>query len=99
MGNYFCYDYPACLEAEIEQEFDVTPQKYGYLYSVYAIPNLILPLFGGILFDKYGNRVCLLVFTTILMIGQGIFTLGGYKMKYWVMLMGRVIFGIGCESM
>jgi len=99
MGNYFCYDYPACLEGEIELEFDVSAAKYGYLYSVYAIPNLILPLFGGILFDKYGNRVCLMWFTSLLMLGQGIFTFGGYKMKYWVMLLGRAVFGIGSESM
>ena len=69
MGNYFCYDYPACLESQIEEEFDVTPTTYGYLYSVYAIPNVILPLFGGILFDKYGSRICLVAFTFILMIG------------------------------
>jgi MFS family permease len=99
MGNYFCYDYPACLEDAIETEFDVTPTVYGYLYSVYAIPNLILPLFGGILFDKYGSRICLVGFTCILMIGQGVFMVGGYKQKYWLMLLGRAIFGIGCESM
>jgi MFS family permease len=99
MGNYFCYDYPACLELEIETEFDVSNAEYGYLYSVYAIPNLILPLFGGILFDKYGNRVCLLCFTSILMLGQGLFTFGGYQMNYAVMLLGRAVFGIGSESM
>jgi MFS family permease len=69
MGNYFCYDYPACLEEAIETEFNVTPTGYGLTYSVYAIPNIVLPLFGGILFDKYGNRICLVVFTAILAIG------------------------------
>jgi len=28
--------------------------KYNLLYSVYSYPNLILPLFGGLMIDKLG---------------------------------------------
>lgn len=31
--------------------------------------------------------------------GQGIFMLGGYRNQFSLMLIGRGIFGIGCESM
>jgi hypothetical protein len=54
VGNYFCYDNPAALETYIEQHLDVTPSKYGLLYTVYAIPNTILPLVGGLFLDKIG---------------------------------------------
>lgn len=98
VGNYFCYDYPAYLEVNIEDEFDVTPQKYGLLYSVYGIPNLVLPFFSGMLYDRYGSRNCMNVFSFLVMVGQGVVMLGGYTMNYNLLLAGRFIYGIGCEN-
>jgi len=69
------------------------------LYTVYAIPNTILPLVGGLFLDKIGTRNGLLLFTTVLALGQGIFMVGGYRLNFELMLIGRVVFGIGCESM
>jgi len=77
----------------------VSEEQYGLLYTVYAIPNLVLPLVGGIFLDKVGQRNGLLLFTVILCLGQGIIMLGGYQLSFPLMLVGRVIFGIGCESM
>jgi len=39
------------------------------------------------------------MFTVILTIGQGVFTIGGYKDSYLIMMIGRFIFGLGGESM
>ena len=99
MGNYFCYDYPASLEIQIEETFGISTTKYGLLYTVYAAPNLIMPLIGGVLSDKLGKRITLLVMCVFLCLGQGIFALGGYYLNFNVMLVGRVLYGIGCESM
>ncbi len=44
-------------------------------------------------------RIGLLLFTSILTVGQFVFALGGIKNKYGVMLAGRVIFGLGGECM
>ena len=33
--------------------------KYGWLYSIYSFPNIILPLFGGFMADKLGEQVLL----------------------------------------
>ena len=68
-GACFCYDYPACLEIQIEEEFNVKHRTYGLLYTVYAIPNLILPLFGGLLFDYIGARNGLMIYTAIVVLG------------------------------
>jgi len=46
-----------------------------------------------------GTRKALLLFTILICVGQGIFTLGGYHKSFKLMLIGRVIFGIGCENM
>lgn len=99
VSNYFCYDNPAALETYIESNLNVTSQEYGFLYTIYAIPNTILPLVGGLLLDKIGQRTALILFTILLCTGQGIFMLGGYRESFTLMLIGRGIFGIGCESM
>jgi MFS family permease len=69
LANYFSYDNPASLEIAIEKEFKVSESQYGLLYTVYAIPNLFLPIFGGILFDKIGTRNGLLIFSFLLCSG------------------------------
>jgi len=43
--------------------------QYGLLYTGYAIPNIVLPFYGGIFLDKIGQRNGLLVFTVILVLG------------------------------
>lgn len=69
------------------------------MYIVYSAPNTVLPLFGGIFLDVIGIRVGLIMFTTILTLGQFIYMLGVIKNVYWVMLAGRVVFGLGGECM
>jgi len=39
------------------------------LYSIYSAPNIILPFFGGILIDKIGVRISILIFSSILILG------------------------------
>jgi len=60
---------------------------------------MVLPIFGGLFLDKIGIRSGLLLFTSILTIGQFVFMVGGYLGNYNIMLTGRVIFGMGGECM
>lgn len=60
---------------------------------------MILPLLGGILLDSIGVRMGLIFFCGILTLGQFIFMFGGYSNSYDEMLAGRVVFGMGGESM
>lgn len=69
ISNYFCFDNPAALEVQIQEVFDKQPAEYGLLYTVYALPNTVLPLVGGLLIDRIGNRNALLIFTLFLCIG------------------------------
>ena len=66
---------------------------------MYSYPNTVLPIFGGIFLDMIGLRLGIMIFTTILTLGQGIFMIGGYKKSFGIMLAGRVVFGLGGESM
>jgi MFS family permease len=99
LPNYYCYDNPSALETYIEAELNITATSYGILYSAYAFPNTILPLFGGILLDKIGARNGLLLFSFFLCIGQAIFTIGGFQKSFTIMIVGRFFYGCGCESM
>lgn len=72
---------------------------YSLLYTVYSIPNMILPILGGILLDSIGIRAGLILFCAILTLGQFIFMLGGFQLNYNELILGRTIFGMGGESM
>lgn len=69
LGVWFCIDYPASLEQQIESEFKVSQSSYGLLYSTFAIPNIVMPLVGGVLFDKLGVRYGLILFTAVVCLG------------------------------
>ena len=66
---------------------------------MYATPNIILPLFGGILFDKIGTHNGILLFSLLMAAGQGLCMIAGYTLDFSLMQWGRILFGIGCESL
>jgi len=103
IGSYLNYDFPAYLDVYLQQDLNITEDQYNMLYTVYSIPNVILPLFGGLFVDKIGVRWGIFLFSFILIIGQGICWLSVYadspSKTYGIMIAGRVIFGFGGESL
>ncbi len=73
--------------------------QYNSLYSIYSFPNMVLPLVGGLIIDKMGVSVGTFVFSSILILGQAIFMLGGIYETYWIMMLGRFVFGLGGECL
>jgi MFS family permease len=98
-GDAYAFDNPMALQSTIQEEMDLSNLQFNMLYSIYSLPNIILPFFGGILIDKIGVRVSILIFSTVLIFGQGIVVAGGYSLSYMTMLIGRGIFGMGSESL
>jgi MFS family permease len=71
---------------------------YSLLYTIPAIPNIILPFFGGYFVDTLGAPKCMIVFISLIASGHAIFAFG-LSIKSWtVMFIGRAIFGIGETS-
>lgn len=99
LGSYFCYDNPGPLETQLEKQFDLDSTHFSMLYTVYSMPNMVLPILGGVFLDRIGMRSGLILFTTVLTIGQLVFAMGGYSSNFDMMLAGRIIFGMGGESM
>ena len=71
--------------------------EFNLLYALYAFPNIIIPLLGGIVIDKYGARIALMISAMFCVLGQIIFGLGGYDNAFTVMIIGRIVFGLGGE--
>ncbi|KHN69732.1 hypothetical protein CWI42_051360 [Ordospora colligata] len=95
---YFAYDIPSALshhvgfESEDEVEYKIT-----LLYSVYSLPNIVVPLFFGWITQikkcTLAKLLCAFVF-----VGHLMFTAGVWYRNFKAMLIGRFIFGIGGES-
>ena len=68
-GPYFVYDNPSELEARIEKTFTVSQTKYSQLYSIYCLPNIIVPLISGPLIQRIGHSKGLLICSLILIFG------------------------------
>jgi len=80
----------------ISKDFENT---FNMMYSVYSLPNILLPLLGGIMIFKFGCRTMFLVFCFLILVGQLIFAMGCSFMSIHLMLAGRIIFGLGGESL
>jgi MFS family permease len=104
MGDYYCFDNPGAMHSLLKKRFgNDTGEKFEYIfnlmYSVYSLPNVILPLIGGLLIFKYGYRLMFLIFGSCVLFGQLIFAVGCTTKSIKIMLIGRVIFGLGGESL
>lgn len=99
-GSYFAYDSPAALQEQITRDMDVSTTSFALLYSLYSWPNVILCFFGGYLIDSvFGIRWGAIIFSFIILLGQLIVALGAFVNQYWIMELGRFVFGIGGESL
>ncbi len=104
MGDYYCFDSPGAMHSLLKDRFSTNTlndfeSTFNLMYSVYSLPNILLPLLGGILIFKYGCRIMFLLFCFLVLIGQLIFAMGCSFMSIKTMIVGRIIFGFGGESL
>lgn len=72
-GRNYCYDNPQALQEQFQDkngDFKLSGVDYNLLNGVYSFPNIILPLCGGIISDKLGGRLGVLIFSFFLIIGN-----------------------------
>eukprot|EP01094_Clydonella_sp_ATCC50884_P023822 TRINITY_DN5804_c0_g1_i3.p1 TRINITY_DN5804_c0_g1~~TRINITY_DN5804_c0_g1_i3.p1 ORF type:complete len:325 (+),score=80.27 TRINITY_DN5804_c0_g1_i3:114-1088(+) len=103
-GAYFSQDVPGAVGTkDMSAFFGVGTTGYSLLYSIYALPNIVLPLIGGMLIDRYlGPKFGGILFAGIVVIGQTIFSIGTLFPQsggYYVSLFGRFVFGLGGENL
>jgi len=99
VGSFYSFDIPGALQTGLEDQLKITDDDFAYIYSLYSLPNIILPFFGGVIVDRLGNLIAMGVFAGILIIGQCIVTAGAYNLSFPLILAGRVVFGLGGECL
>ncbi|KAI8844171.1 major facilitator superfamily domain-containing protein [Chytridium lagenaria] len=96
------YDNPAALNKPLQEylghDYDLWQYELNLLYAVYSFPNMFLPFIGGQLVDRLDTRFVLLGFSICVCVGQTLFSIGVSYKSFGTMLVGRVLFGIGGES-
>nr|XP_022914161.1 major facilitator superfamily domain-containing protein 1-like isoform X2 [Onthophagus taurus] len=99
-GSYFCYDNPAALQDYFTKDLNMTSQHFVMLYSLYSWPNVVLCFVGGFLLDSvFGIGLGTNIYMFLTLLGQVVFAYGTIQNEFWVMALGRFIFGTGGESL
>ncbi|CAD8063152.1 unnamed protein product [Paramecium sonneborni] len=97
VGCCICIDFPSVLASQIQSTFNVGQKDINYLFSIYSMPNIVLPFFGGIIIDKIGVRSALLIFCSFLVIGQGLCVKGAQDQAFNLLKLGMLFLGLGGE--
>eukprot|EP00276_Gloeochaete_wittrockiana_P001305 CAMPEP_0184670198 /NCGR_PEP_ID=MMETSP0308-20130426/81155_1 /TAXON_ID=38269 /ORGANISM="Gloeochaete witrockiana, Strain SAG 46.84" /LENGTH=524 /DNA_ID=CAMNT_0027116849 /DNA_START=121 /DNA_END=1696 /DNA_ORIENTATION=+ len=97
VANYFAYDCVAALSSYIKSDFNLNNKEFGLLYTVYEIPNIVMPIIAGVLIDKIGLRLGILIAMVVVLLGVSLTASGPLVHSFTIMLMGRAFYGLGAE--
>ena len=97
-AEYYSIDISAALHQDLKDYLSTFELRFNLLYTVYSIPNVLLPLLGGFVVDRWGPTRCMIGYSLCLWLGQALFAAGLERKSWTVMLLGRAVFGIGGES-
>ena len=95
-GNYYIYDSVSPLADLLAQQLGFTDSNIGLLNAIYSIPNVFMVLIGGFIIDRLGTKRSTLLFAVLCLVGAGITASSG---KLEIMVAGRLVFGLGAESL
>ncbi len=95
-GNYYIYDSIAPIADMLKSELGFSDTNIGSLNSIYSFAAVFVLIFSGILIDRIGVRISILLFGTICSIAALITALSS---ELTVMLAGRLLLGVGAEPL
>jgi MFS family permease len=95
-GSYYAYDALSPLADVLKEQLHFTDENIGLLQAIYSFPNIFTVLIGGFIIDRIGLRKSLMIFGLLSFIGPAITVMSGHLST---MAAGRLIFGMGAESL
>jgi MFS family permease len=95
-GSYYAYDALSPLADVLKQQLKFSDLDIGFLQFMYSFPNIFTVVIGGFIIDRMGLRKALMIFAVLSFIGPAITATSGHLP---VMAAGRLIFGMGAESL
>ncbi|KAL4937958.1 major facilitator superfamily domain-containing protein [Aspergillus oleicola] len=100
-SGYFIYDIPASLSTPLQAHLTLPLHAFTYLisllYTVYAIPNAVLPLFSSAAVHRFGERSVLLATVSSMILGQIVFAVAIQSRVPVGLVLGRAAVGMGGE--
>jgi MFS family permease len=95
-GSYFAYDSVGAIETTLIEVFHTNRAAIGTMYTMYSVAAVVAVLAGGFLIDRAGVRLASMIFSGCVVAGAVIVA---WAPSLPVLYAGRVLFGIGSESM
>jgi MFS family permease len=95
-GNYYVYDSISPLADLLARQLNFSDSNIVLLNGIYSLPNIFMVLIGGIIIDRIGTRKASILFSILCMVGAGVTVMRG---DLFTMAAGRLIFGLGAESL
>jgi MFS family permease len=95
-GNYYVYDAVSPIADLLKEQLGFSDSNIGLLNAIYSFPNILMVLIGGIIIDRIGVKKATLLFGVLCFVGAVVTVVSG---SLAVMATGRLIFGLGAESL
>src|ERR1700731_2886529 len=95
-GSYYAYDALSPLADVLKQQLGFSDLDIGFLQFMYSFPNIFTVVIGGFIIDRIGLRKALVIFAVLSFVGPAITATTSHLP---IMASGRLIFGMGAESL
>lgn len=92
-GPTLSYSSVGALYTQLKTDMGFTDGQLGFLFSAYALPNIVAVFFAGVMVDSLGVNFCCLLFASLYLAGN-LLALG---QTYAFLLAGRLLYGLGTE--
>ncbi|ORZ25650.1 major facilitator superfamily domain-containing protein [Absidia repens] len=95
LGSHFSQSALGAMKKSIKSELGIDNTRYGVLSSSVSIINTVFPIAGGLFIDMFGSVWGTLAVNVLIIIGSLLTAIAGKYTSFPLMIVGRVIFGIG----
>lgn len=96
------YQSVSTLSSEIKSALGISLDsgntRWSFVYTIYSLPNIIMPFLLGIISDMFGMRVAMLISCSLVFVGTVIVNSSLFFPSFSVLLLGRLFIGLGGES-
>jgi len=95
-GDLYCYDSIGPVADLLQRQRGFSDTQIATLNAIYSLPNIVLIVVGGLLVDRFGTSRMLLITSALCSAGAALTALSP---GFAGMAGGRLLFGIGAETM
>ena len=89
-------DMPGGIQTTLMRVMTLDNSQYNMIFSAYTWADIVMSVVGAVTVNKYfGVRLGLILFLTVVLLGQLLYAIGGFLNSFWFSLIGRVVIGAG----